>query len=127
MLENYNIDHKLLPTREVLVNPYDFYSAVINEYIIPKMKDDAERILNENGIVFDKYYWFADNKLEICKNEAVDIMIDDDHRIIRKLNENRINSLYFRDTNLVKLDESEFVHEVNNWGDIYRYITERNK
>ena len=34
---------------------------------------------------------------------------------------------YFRDTNLVKLDESEFVHEVNNWGDIYRYITEHNK
>lgn len=41
-LENYNIDHKLLPTREVLVNPYDFYSAVIDEYIIPKMKDGID-------------------------------------------------------------------------------------
>ena len=106
---------------------HEFIVITARGGFISKMKDDAERILNENGIVFDKYYWFADNKLEICKNEAVDIMIDDDHRIIRKLNENRINSLYFRDTNLVKLDESEFVHEVNNWGDIYRYITERNK
>ncbi len=94
---------------------------------IKEMKDDAIRILNENNIVFDKYYWNIDNKLEICKKENVDIMIDDDWRIIKNLSENGINTLYLRDTNLKKLDENEYLKEVNNWGDIYRYIKGFNK
>lgn len=49
-------------------------------------------------------------------------MIDDDWKIIKQLSENGVQTLYFRDTNLKKLDENEFVKEVNNWGDIYREI-----
>ena len=26
--------------------------------------------------------------------------------------------------NLKKLDETDYIHEVNNWGDIYRYFSE---
>ena len=51
-------------------------------------------------------------------------MIDDDWKIIKKLADNKVNTLYFRDTNLVKLEESEYIKEVNNWGEIYRYIKE---
>ena len=53
-------------------------------------------------------------------------MIDDDWRIIEKLSTNNIKTLYFRDTNLKKLEENKFVKEVNNWGDICRYISEKN-
>lgn len=88
------------------------------------MKDDAIRLLKENNIVFDKYYWKVENKLEICQKENINIMIDDDHRIIKQISEAKIKTLYFRDTNLKKLDETEFVHEVNNWGDVYRYFCE---
>ena len=89
---------------------------------IEEMKDDAERLLKENNIEFDKYYWKQYDKLDVCLNEKVDIMIDDDYRIIKKLSENGIKTLYFRDTGLKKLDENEYIKEVNNWGDIYRYI-----
>ena len=89
---------------------------------IKEMKDDAIRLLNENNITFDKYYWHIDDKLEICQKENVDIMIDDDWKIIKKLTENKIKTLYYRDTNLMKLEENEYIKEVNNWGDIYRYI-----
>ena len=89
---------------------------------IKEMKDDAIRLLNENNIKFDKYYWHIDDKLEICQKENVDIMIDDDWKIIKKLAENKIKTLYFRDTNLMKLEENEYIKEVNNWGDVYRYI-----
>ena len=89
---------------------------------VKEMKDDAIRLLEENNIKFDKYYWKCEDKLEICKNEKIDIMIDDDWRIIKKLAENKVKTLYFRDTNLVKLEENEFIKEVNNWGDIYRII-----
>lgn len=87
-----------------------------------EMKDDAIRLLNENGIVFDKYYWKVENKLEICQKENIDIMIDDDHRIIKQISDAKIKTLYFRDTNLKILPETEFIYEVNNWGDVYRYF-----
>lgn len=89
---------------------------------VKEMKDDAERVLRENNIEFDKYYWRVEDKLEICKKENIDVMIDDDWQIVKKLSENGIKTLYFRDTNLKKLEESEVVKEVNNWGDIYRII-----
>ena len=49
-------------------------------------------------------------------------MIDDDWRIIKNLSDNSVKTLYFRDTNLKKLQENEYIKEVNNWGEIYRYI-----
>ena len=91
---------------------------------VKQMKDDAERVLNENGIVFDKYYWQTEDKLDACKMEKVDIMIDDDYKVIKRLSDNNIKTLYFRDTNLKKLEENDYIKEVNNWGDIYRYIVE---
>ena len=89
-----------------------------------EMEDDAKRVLNEQNIVFDKYYWGQGDKLDVCQKENIDIMIDDDWRIIERLSSNNIKTLYFRDTNLKKIKENKFVKEVNNWGDIYRYISE---
>lgn len=91
---------------------------------VKEMKDDAIRLLEENNIKFDKYYWNVEDKLEICKKEKVDIMIDDDWNIIKKLAANKIRTLYFRDTNLMILEENKYIKEVNNWGEIYRYIKE---
>ena len=91
---------------------------------VKEMKDDAIRLLEENNIKFDKYYWNVEDKLEICKKEKVDIMIDDDWNIIKKIAENKIRTLYFRDTNLMILEENQYIKEVNNWGEIYRYIKE---
>ena len=54
-------------------------------------------------------------------------MIDDDHKIIKQLSDEHIKTLYFRDTNLKNFDETEYIHEVNNWGDIYRYFVELEK
>lgn len=104
---------------------HEFIVITARGGFLKEMKDDAIRLLDENNIKFDKYYWRVEDKLEICKNENVDIMIDDDWKIISKLAENQVKTLYFRDTNLVKLKENEYIKEVNNWGDIYRYIREK--
>lgn len=90
---------------------------------MPQMKDVAERMLKENNIEFDKYYWNINDKLEICERENIDVMIDDDWKIVKKLTDNGIKTLYFRDTNMTKLPENEVLKEVNNWGDIYRYFS----
>lgn len=92
----------------------------------PEMKDDALRALEEGNITFDKFYWRTNNKLQACIDEKVDIMIDDDWKIVKHLSDNGIKTLYFRDTNLKRLPEREFITEVNNWGDIYRVITNLN-
>ena len=103
---------------------HEFVVITARGGFVKEMKDDAKRLLEENNIKFDKYYWKVEDKLEICKSEKVDIMIDDDWKIIKKLADNQVKTLYFRDTNLIKLEESECIKEVNNWGEIYRYIKE---
>lgn len=105
---------------------HEFVVITARGGFVKEMKDDAIRLLEENNITFDKYYWKIDDKLEVCKNENVDIMIDDDWRIIKNLADNNIKTLYFRDTDLVKLEENKYIKEVNNWGDIYRIIKELN-
>jgi len=104
---------------------HEFVVITARGGFIKEMKDDAIRLLEENNIKFDKYYWHVEDKLEVCKNENVDIMIDDDWRIIKNLADNQVKTLYFKDTNLKTLEESEYIKEVNNWGDIYRTIKER--
>ena len=106
---------------------HEFVVITARGGFVKELKDDAIRLLKKNNIKFDKYYWKINNKLEICKKENVDIMIDDDWRIIKNLSDNSIRTLYFRDTNLKKLEENEYIKEVNNWGDIYRYIKMINK
>ena len=118
-----NLMSGFMATYELLKQQgHEFVVITARGGFIKEMKDDAIRLLNENNITFDKYYWHIDDKLEICQKENVDIMIDDDWKIIKKLAENKIKTLYFRDTNLMKLEENEYIKEVNNWGDIYRYI-----
>ena len=106
---------------------HEFVVITARGGFVKEMKDDAIRLLEEKNIKFDKYYWNVDDKLEICKNEKVDIMIDDDWKIIKRLADNEVKTLYFRDTNLRKWEENKYIKEVNNWGEIYRYIKEMKK
>lgn len=101
---------------------HEFIVITARGGFVKEMKDDAIRLLDENNIKFHKYYWQVKDKLKVCKKENVDIMIDDDWKIIKKLSDNKVRTLYFRDTNLMKLEENEYIKEVNNWGDIYRHI-----
>lgn len=88
----------------------------------PIMIDEAIEKLSKNNIIFDKYYWNVSDKLEICKKENVDIMIEDNWRTVQNLTKNNIKTLYFRAAGLKILEEDKNLIEVNNWGDIYRYI-----
>ncbi len=90
--------------------------------IFKETKNEAEQKFQQFGLSFDKYYWALEDKLEICKKEKVDVMIDDRTQICKTISDNKIRTLYFRDVNREKLEENAFLKEVNNWGEIYRYI-----
>ena len=83
-----------------------------------EMKTDAIRILNEGNIDLKNFYWHTSNKLEACKKEDVDIMIDDDWRIIDNLSKNGIRTLYFRDTNMKKMEDLQRNNEYDKKGEI---------
>ena len=89
---------------------------------IQEMEDNAKKLLADNNIIFDKYYWKQKDKLEACQKENIDLMIDDDYRIVSKLAENGIKCLYFREAGIKKVEDNENVIEVHNWGEIYRII-----
>lgn len=89
---------------------------------VKEMKQTAIDKFKKHGLEFDKYYWEQENKLEACKKENIDIMIDDRATICNLTSKNKIKTLYFRDVNREKLKENEYLKEVNNWGEIYRYI-----
>lgn len=92
--------------------------------IIKEMKPVAEERLTEKNLKFDKYYWAIENKLEICKQENIDIMIDDYYKTCKQTSDNKIKTLYFREYPNYELEENEYLKEVHNWGEIYRYIHE---
>lgn len=93
--------------------------------MIEEMKDIAMEKLKEEGILFNKYYWKQEDKLEIAQKEDIDFMIDDSYEVCKKLSANEIKTIYFRDKEMKKLEQNEYLKEVSNWGEIYRYIKER--
>lgn len=125
LLKNSKDSHLMAGFKKVyhlLKAEHEFVVITARGGFVKEMKEDAIRILQENGIEFDKYYWKVEDKLEICQKEKVDLMIDDNWKIIKKLSENNIKTLYFRDTNLIKLPENEYIKEVSYWGEVYRYL-----
>ena len=87
-----------------------------------EMQQIAENRLKEENLMFQKYYWKVLDKLNICLKEQIDLMIDDTYEICKRLSEMRINTVYLRDVGKKKLDENDYLKEVNSWGEIYRYI-----
>lgn len=87
-----------------------------------EMRDVMEEKMQRDNLTFETYYWATLDKAEVCKKENIDLMIDDSPIHCKKLKENKIRTLYFRDVNREKIEENEYLKEVNNWGEIYRYI-----
>ena len=101
---------------------HEFVVITARGGFLEEMKDDAIRLLDENNIKFDKYYWKQEDKLDVAKKEKIDVMIDDSYDVCKKLSSNGIKTIYFREKNMKKLEENENLKEVSNWGEIYRYI-----
>jgi uncharacterized HAD superfamily protein len=85
--------------------------------------DAVKERFKEENLNFNKIYWQTEDKVRICKEEKIDIMIDDNPNICEELAQNNILCFYFRDKDNKKLIENAYLKEVKNWGEICRYIT----
>ena len=83
----------------------------------------TEERLKENGMdIFDKYYWATENKEEVCKEENIDIMIDDFCKNCESIANSKIKTIYLKDAPSYDLEENKYIKVLYNWGEIYRYI-----
>ncbi len=61
------------------------------------------------------------HKIEKLLEEHVDYVIDDDNNICINASENGICALYFKNNASKKIDKENVIN-VNNWGEIYKYL-----
>lgn len=78
--------------------------------------------LNNLNLVNIKIYSNEHNKIERYLEENVSYIIDDDENICVNASNYNINALYFKNNASDKLEENEYIKNVNNWGEIYKYI-----
>lgn len=74
--------------------------------------------LKEENIDFEKIIYTENDKLEVCKQLNIDLMIDDLYDAVDKISNAGIKCLYYRDL-VLKFCTNENVKEVRNWGEIY--------
>ena len=95
--------------------------------LIPELKEETEQRIKESGLEFTKKYYKQNRKVDIALAEDIDVMIDDRASICKAMSDNKIHGLYLRDINRPIFEENEYFHEVNNWGEIYRFIYNLNR
>ena len=96
------------------------------EFIVVTSRNDFE---TEIAIEKLKTIGFGDikvfnnehHKIEKLLEEHVDYMIDDDNNICINAADNGIGALYFKNNASNKVDKENVVN-VNNWGEIYKYL-----
>ncbi|MBE5821943.1 MAG: hypothetical protein E7311_05085 [Clostridiales bacterium] len=94
---------------------------------LPNMINLAKNILDKNEFVFDKYIWKQKDKLKACVEEKVDYMIDDNSTTCERLSNNKIKTIYFKSVATRDLEKNEYLKQVTNWGEIYRFFKEMEK
>lgn len=80
-----------------------------------EMQRIVEKRFKKENLKFDKYYWKVIDKLKICLEEKIDLMIDDNYLICKNLSDNFVNTLYLRDVKKQKLEENKYLKEVNSF------------
>lgn len=85
----------------------------------------TEEILKKNNFeIFDKYYWAILDKAKICKEEKLDLMIDDYKENCLKIANEGIKTIYLKDAPSQEINDNENIKTLYNWGEIYRFIHE---
>lgn len=113
------------------------------DIVIHKLKDKFEWIVvtsrndSETEIAKDRFHLLGlenitmfnneHSKIERFKKENVDYVIDDDENICKNAADNEIIALYLKNNASNKIENYEKVINVNNWGEIYKYLVLENQ
>ena len=96
--------------------------------LFPFCKDEIKITLDRlksDGIVYDDIFFAQDSKVKACKDNNIDIMIDDYYQVVDELMANGVKCLQFRDP-LCKINSFN-APEVNSWEEVVVYFDNLNK
>ena len=96
------------------------------EFIVVTSRNDieteiAKEKLKTIGFGDIKIFNNEHKKIERLLEEHVDYMIDDDNNICMNASDNGIIALYFKNNASERIDKENVIN-VNNWGEIYKYL-----
>lgn len=100
-----------------LSKKHNIYAITGRGITLPEEIDITKQRLNEENIKFKKVVYSASDKLKICQDLKIDIMIDDLVTTIESLANNGIKCFYYRD-NINDKFKHKNVTIVRDWGDI---------
>lgn len=83
--------------------------------------DIARERLGQIGLKNIQIFNNEHHKIDRLINENVDYIIDDDSEICINASDNNIYALYFKNNASNKIDKEKVIN-VNNWGEIYKYL-----
>lgn len=83
----------------------------------------AQNFFDNIGLYNIKIYKDQINKIDKLIEENVDYIIDDDENICVNASKNNIHAIYFKNNASDRIGENGYLKVVNNWGEIYKYIT----
>lgn len=90
--------------------------------------ETTKQLFKESDLeIFDKYYWCITDKAKICKEENIDLMIDDYNENCLKIANEGIKTIYLKDAPSYEISGNEHIITLYNWGEIYRFIKEEQK
>ena len=101
---------------------YEFLFITARGLLKSETKEAVIYVFQENGIPIDNIYWGVKDKVAKCRELGIDLMIEDNPSTCKLLNDNKIKTLYFRDKDNEKIENSDVLTEVSNVGEICRYI-----
>lgn len=97
---------------------------IISSRITPMFKtpyETTEKYLKENGIIYDKLLVGSTNKLVVCKENKIDIMMEDEPHYIEELAK-EIPVIVFEYGYNQECNGKNII-KVNNWNEVYKIFT----
>lgn len=87
-----------------------------------KMIEVIEEKFNKDNLEFDEYCWKQLNKIEVCKQQKIDYLIDDSPIVCEETSKAGIKTIFLKHAGVKSPEENENLIELNNWGEIYRFL-----
>ena len=81
----------------------------------------TKNTLKENNIPYDKLIINASDKLKVCKDEGIELFIEDSYDTCKELIDNGIKSILMT-TKMNQQIEAGNIPRVNNWDEVYEQI-----
>lgn len=89
----------------------------INKF--PILHDMTLKNLSKEQIKYSDIFFSKANKVDICIKQKIDLMIDNDLKVIKELNDNNINVLFYNE-----IEKQTEYQSVKDWKEVLNYLME---